>query len=438
MNTKKTAIRSLPILVSLTSLLCLNNFLEPAYAADANTAKPTPTVINKQAVPSLQVLESALSEYQSQPSDVTWTVVQKVLESTLEEASNKKYSSADLVATVPALSSLGTRVLDGGHFRIWQFPKVSSAQDLIIEFSDSSPSPTTSKTTSAKPAPTAKWKVGSVKLGLEFQFKDARIFNVSPSKESTESGKFLVVAGVEPQRQTVLVKGFKLIDGQFKDYPAMLSSVPPYLLGNLSGKVAFSGNNIVITLNSNFSNMLTPESTNTSANGAASSTYKLVLKQNGSHYQLEGKWSDDNAYNVVCQFLKAVENGQMDMAKTYLVDPTLVSIPRYVGISARNSTKPFRLISMASPATGGLRFRLVTFAKDDLILDVSKVKAQWAIKSIFIVPADQFLLKVANDLSPYNHVPLALTDTTSDTKPSTTSSDKKTVISQKQQAAKAH
>ena len=67
----------------------------------------------------------------------------------------------------------------------------------------------------------------------------------------------------------------------------------------------------------------------------------------------------------------------------------VASIPDYLGLYHRPSGAPaFKLIAMAAPLNGGARYRLITYEKNDLILDIAKIKAQWAIKGLFIAPAD--------------------------------------------------
>ena len=53
---------------------------------------------------------------------------------------------------------------------------------------------------------------------------------------------------------------------------------------------------------------------------------------------------------------------------------------------------------MANPGSGLSRFRLMTFDKDDLIMDVGKVKSQWAIKALFIAPPDPLAQKLVGTL----------------------------------------
>ncbi len=55
---------------------------------------------------------------------------------------------------------------------------------------------------------------------------------------------------------------------------------------------------------------------------------------------------------------------------------------------------------MASPGNGNSRYRLVTFLKDDLIIDVGKTKTQpMAIKALFIAPPDPWAQKLLGNFS---------------------------------------
>ena len=55
---------------------------------------------------------------------------------------------------------------------------------------------------------------------------------------------------------------------------------------------------------------------------------------------------------------------------------------------------------MSHPNLTSYRYRLVTFDRYDLIFDVTKSKQQWAIKALFIAPADPLLHKIARSLPP--------------------------------------
>jgi hypothetical protein len=174
--------------------------------------------------------------------------------------------------------------------------------------------------------------------------------------------------------------GYRLFQGNWVPFPELFSGVPPYLLENVPGKPSFSGANLVFT----------SEPVKTSSGTYQSDTgYKLVLKFFGDRYALDNKSSMEAAMTVAMQFSQAIQSGRVDLVKAWLVDPKLASIPEYLGLYHRPSGSPaFKLIGMAAPLNGGSRYRLITYDKNDLILDIAKIKAQWAIRGIFIAPAD--------------------------------------------------
>jgi len=98
------------------------------------------------------------------------------------------------------------------------------------------------------------------------------------------------------------------------------------------------------------------------------------------------------------QFVQAVQQGRADLAKGWLVDAKLISIPKYIGIMGRPAGQPFKLIPMANPGNGISRFRFMTFEKDDLIIDVGRYKNQLAIKGLFVAPPDPLAQKLVGSL----------------------------------------
>ncbi len=104
--------------------------------------------------------------------------------------------------------------------------------------------------------------------------------------------------------------------------------------------------------------------------------------------------------SVAMQFSQAIQNGRVDLVKAWLIDAKLSSIPGYLGLYGRASSgPPFKLMAMTPPLNGGARFRLITFGPSDLILDVSKVKAQWAVKGVFIAPPDAQAKKLMSQIT---------------------------------------
>ncbi len=117
--------------------------------------------------------------------------------------------------------------------------------------------------------------------------------------------------------------------------------------------------------------------------------YELVMPFTDDRFGFSTKEAQDSANAVAHQFLLAIQYKRLDLAKVWLSDAKLASIPAYLGLFSRSAdSQPLRLINMPSPLCGGSRFRLLTGTKDDLIMDVAKMKNQWLIKGLFIAPGN--------------------------------------------------
>jgi hypothetical protein len=214
------------------------------------------------------------------------------------------------------------------------------------------------------------------------------IVSIGKKAVRTDYTRSLILAGVEKTGNTWL-HGYRLADGNWVEAADLFGGVPPYLLQNLAGKVSFSGNDLILSVGSQ------------GAPTTASSGYRIVLRLVSGKYCLEGKSGAEGPIAVVEQFAQALQQNRFDLAKGWLADAKLMSIPKYVGITGHSTAQPLRIIPMASPGNGNSRFRLITFSKDDLIVDVGKDRKtqQLAIKSIFIAPPDPVAQKLLGNLS---------------------------------------
>ncbi|HEY9868774.1 MAG TPA: hypothetical protein V6D08_06380, partial [Candidatus Obscuribacterales bacterium] len=184
--------------------------------------------------------------------------------------------------------------------------------------------------------------------------------------------------------------------------------IPPFLLSNLKGKLSFSGSDLSFTIQP--PSARAPEhATAGPAGDPVSPSYKLALRLVNGRYALDGKAVEDTPYNAVYQFTQALASGRLDVAKAWLADPKLITVARYVKLSV-NSSGAMRILNMSGPPTGTYRFRLVTFEKNDLVLDVVKSKTLWAIRAIFVAPADALIQQIARDLPPAEPAPEASTE----------------------------
>ena len=127
-----------------------------------------------------------------------------------------------------------------------------------------------------------------------------------------------------------------------------------------------------------------------------------MLKFVAGKYTLSGHMPDDAPFSVALSFAQAIAGAKPELAKSWLVDSKLVSIPKYLGLFGRVSP-PMRLVAMSN-AGGASRYRLVTSSKDDLIIEVGRIlqpgrlKGQLAIRALFIAPPDAIAQRLSGSM----------------------------------------
>ena len=209
---------------------------------------------------------------------------------------------------------------------------------------------------------------------------DVREANLLPHAIATKNGKaakgngsshhYLAILGTDMQSGYAWLLGLKQVSPGWVQSPELFQDVPSFLVQTNSAKTRFSGNTLVISLGG--------------PNG-----YELVMPFTDDRFAFSTKEAQDSANAVARQFLMAIQYKRMDLAKVWLSDPKLASIPAYLGLFNRSAdSSALRLANMPAPLCGGSRFRLFTGTKDDLIIDVGKIKGQWLIKALFIAPAN--------------------------------------------------
>jgi hypothetical protein len=168
-------------------------------------------------------------------------------------------------------------------------------------------------------------------------------------------------------------------------------------LQNLSSRASFFGNDLILSIGGINSSELSDKGTGnqTSLNG-----YRIVLKLISGKYCLEGlNTGEDGAFSVAWQFARALEQNKPDLAKIWLTDAKLISIPKYIGYFSK-AQPTIKIIPMTSPVLGTSRFRLVTALKEDLILDVCKSRAlPFGVKALFIAPPDPLANKLLSNFN---------------------------------------
>lgn len=376
-----------------------------AKPADAAAEAPLPNA----------ALTSALAAYKAQPNDITWNDVIEQFKAYLTQLGAKMEPAAVLKAN-PDLPAIGTKVIAAGTASVWHWPQLTQNR-IIVAWREAKAQPPIRR----RPQPpivTAKVQV--MQLPPNVVLKDARVIDAivaesaakapAPAeKKKPENAKFLVLAGNDRVTSNMWLSSYRLAGGVgWAQNTEPLSMIPPFLFQNLTGTIAFQGNDLMLTVK--------PKP---GADGLTEqNSYKLALRLVEGHYALEGKAVEDTPYNAVYQFVQAATQGRLDLAKAWLFDNGPASVPKYVGLTNRAATAtPLRIINMSGGAPGVYRFRLVTFDKNDLIFDVFKPKTQWAIKGIFIAPADPLFQKIARAMPSLQEKPAMPPDAAEPGKP---------------------
>ncbi len=388
---------------------------------------------------SAPVLANLAKEYKASPEDVTWGKYFTYLRDMLVNADFAQASPAELIAANPSLNDLHVKVSDAGakNVRLWSFPSISECHAVIYAAPGKTtfiPLPQSVVLREGRIIPSsfaATATAGGVtKVVVKVKGKGGRIVKVTkmvkakgakaahapeagaPSAAMSTFGKFLVLIGGDRQTNNVWLKAYKLTEGPLVEAPELFSSLPLFFSANVTGKATFSGSDIVLTIQPPAGPQpakdveekpevviqangkpMPVKPTNTAVAG-----YKVMLKYMGGKFALAGHMPDDAPLGVALAFCQNICAGRAEVAKVWLSDPKLVSIPKYLGLVGR-TTPPMRLVAMSG--SSGARYRLVTAAKDDLIIDVGrittpgKMKGQLAIKGLFIAPPDAYAAKLA-------------------------------------------
>jgi hypothetical protein len=350
-------------------------------------AKPEPAA-NEAAVPQSAGLAGAIASYRSHPDATTWQQVWKELHALLTMPQVMHASAGGILHANPALTDIGAKAVDAEFgSRVWAFPKITECQSVLVQYQIPS-GPGTKKVIGRgkhrkviiEPPPMTT-RFQALNLPSTVLFKDAQILK-STARQIKSDVRALVLVGNDRIGGSIWISAFRISEGGLSEDTNALSLVPPYLVQNIAGNPGFAGNDLVLTL------------PGANASGPQSSGYKILLKFIDGKFSMEGQSADQGPSMVVMQFVQALEQNRPDMARVWLTDPKLISIPKYAGLLNRPADKPFKVMAMSAPLLVGARFRVITFDKTDLIVDVAKVKTQWAIKSLYMAPPDPLAQKL--------------------------------------------
>ncbi len=358
---------------------------------------------------------ASLHAYQSQNDPEHWQKFWQDFKEIVSRALLSHEDVSQVLKRIQGASELAASFADAGSVKIWSFPKIAESEQLLVMWQDSvARAPLRVGKRGGrlrKPLPPAiisRLEVISCLSGTAITSARLIPFSSSVSQSSSnsgsypssyqgsvkgESGKALILLGSERKTGGPWLQGYKLLGARWVIAPELFSAVPPFLIQNLTGKVSFNGNNLIISLGA------TQSSPNKGGdNQSSGGDYKIALIFTGDHYALDQKGGADPATTVAMQFVSAIESGRLDLVKGWLTDAKLASIPGYLGLYSHNGNlPPFKLVPMTVSAQNGIaRFRLINFGKNDLILDIGKIKGQWAVKALFIAPPDAFAKKIVS------------------------------------------
>jgi hypothetical protein len=392
---KGKTVFSLTLMLMLMSLFSpLNATLWPAQAQETVEGEPqlVAAKAETQAPADLQSagLSQAITAYRGHPDSVALQQVFKQLRDLIISPQAVHAPAPAILHANPGLVDLGAKVDDAGYgARVWSFLKISDVQSVLVQYQVAA-GPGKRKVVGrgrhrkvVMEPPAMMTRSQFVAVPQTVLFRDSQIVH---------SGAFrdLVVVGNERMGGTIWIGAWRFSEAGLVEDQTALSQIPPFLVQNIAGRPGFSGNDLVLSLS---------EGSET-AGGGPSNRYRIVLKYVEGKFVMEGQGADQGPSMIVLQFIQSLQQNRLDLARAWLSDPKLISIPKYAGLMNRPADKPFKIIAMSAPLLSGARYRVMTFDKNDLIVDVGKVKTQWAIKALFIAPPDPLAQKLVGTATP--------------------------------------
>lgn len=369
------------------------------------------------------------SDYRASADDLSWARYATYLRDLLALPQFVGADPAQVIAANPSLSEFKVKVSETGigNFRVWSFPRIVESHAVIFQ----TPARTTAiplpqavafreaRIVGGFAAPAAASPVKTLKTLKTVKAVKGKVAPhilthsaAHPSAHPVANGpKSLVLIGADRSSGTLWFKGFQLVEGM-PEATELFSSLPAFFTQNVTGKAAFSGNDIILTIQAPVVRKekveeekpagVVKDTVSKPVVAASAPGYKVVLKFVGSKYTIAGHVPDDAPFSIALSFAQAVAGAKPELAKSWLVDSKLASIPKYLGLFGRVSP-PMRLLPMSS-AAGASRYRLVTSSKDDLIIEVGRIlqpgrlKGQLAIRALFVAPSDAIAQRLSGTM----------------------------------------
>ncbi len=351
--------------------------------------------------PGQDKLTQAAQAYQNKPDENTYIALWDNFVTFTQQTTAKHKDPVHLFRSWKVLSDAGLKIIDASasNYHIYSFNRITlnnnsfvpQAKSALIQWSDQiailPTAPASSlhsgrhKKARAKVVKTvAVIKTQIINIPSYVELKEAALLQrgalaiKSKGKKvnlaaAPAAGRYLALAGVDTQSSHTWLFGLHNVGSNWIHYPELFQDVPPFLVQSSSAKTKLTNSSLVITI-------------------GGSGGYDLVMPWVDGHFAFSTREAQDSASAVAHQFLLALQYKRIDLAKVWLADPKLASIPGYLGLFNRaTDAAALKLIAMSPPISGGARFRLITSTKDDLIIDVARTKAQLLIRGIFIAPA---------------------------------------------------
>lgn len=420
MRNRRLFFEFLTVAASFSLFSCSDALAQVKIAAQSNA----PAVAQEATVPAAAAAPVSLTSqslnlkgqtYKLSPDDSTWRDFIETLRVYLSDGRTFKAPAQSVIQQNSALKDVQTRVLDAGGARIWTFPGSQHNRSIVVQAGSAEGAratvlalPESVNITAARIIRSTTTKTETVKVGRKVIQKVVKV----------EAPSILAIAGLDRLSGLVYLGAFKPAAGNWVPTSEPFSQIPSHFMQTLSGVASFSGNDLVLSVSSqNAAGASAPETTGGSQlPRPQSSSYQIVMKFVGGHFVLSGSPGKDMPLQIVTYFVQCVRLNRMDLAKAWIAEQQLASIPKYVGLIGKNQ-EPYKLVAMSQPAGGGARYRLVTNQKHDLIFDVGKVKKDILIKAIFIAPPDPLARSLTGSIV---GAPTPAPDATATTPPPTT------------------
>lgn len=331
-------------------------------------------------------LEQAVKQYRSAPSTYAYSQVLNALKGSLASAGALRLSSAILVKDNPYLNDFRPRVLEANGVRIWTFPKAPEKSRALMQWYDVHQQ-VVGVGRRKKIITSTSMRFQEMSFPQDINVKDAGIVSIK------DTGRRLLLAG-DLDDGSLSVRSYKMTEAGWVEEPEVASQLPAFLTTNVCGRLGFRGTDLIFNVgkmipvtDSNGTKRFLPE--------AESATYKFLLKNTETGYQVTASVPNEEPFTAVYQFMQAASQSRTDVERSLIADPkvanALVSLPKYLGLQGSSINPTAKVVEMSVPPARGNRFRLINIGKDDLIFDVGRIKGQWMIKAIFIAPPDAFL-----------------------------------------------